>query len=62
MSESDVVEPGINVRGQPDNTTVTELLLGAEMHMKCRNLIPSWEREQRDFCPQPNLPKFLTEH
>lgn len=62
MSELDVVELGISVKGQPDNTTVTELLLRVEMHMKYRNLIPSWEREQRDFCLRSNLPKFLPEH
>lgn len=57
-----MVELGINVKGQPDNTAVTELLLRVEMHMKCRNLIPSWEREQRDFCLWSNSPKFLPEH
>jgi len=62
MSELDVVEPGINVKGQPDNTTVTENLLRAETHRKCRNPIPSWEREQRHFCLQSNLPKFLPAH
>ena len=62
MSELDLVEPGINEKGQPDNTSVTELLLRAEMHMKCRNPIPSWKREQRYFCLQSSLPKFLPEH
>lgn len=31
MNGLDVVEPGINVKGQPDNTTVTKLLLRTEI-------------------------------
>lgn len=62
ISELHVFEPGINLKKQPDNTPVTELLPRAEMHMKQRNPIPSWEREQRDFCLSSDLAKFLTEH
>lgn len=55
MSQLGVVEPRINGKRQSDNTKVTQLLR-AEMHMKCRNLIPSWEREQRYFVSSPIYP------
>lgn len=62
MNELDVAEPGISVKGQTENTSITELLLRAEMHMKYRNLISSWETEQGDTCLWSNLPKFLPGH
>lgn len=41
MNELNVFEPGTDVKRQPDNIVVPELLSRAEMHIVCRKLIPS---------------------